>query len=131
MPNFSFPGYPSYLKAAAIRLGRSVVSDARHVAALAKMADLCAQAAEADAAHVADILHAAGEFRDQIHVAYLAAEQMLSDLREATGIRPLSDPIQPQACDPIVSSTNNLANRPGPVHPPAGSRRPGRHQGRT
>jgi hypothetical protein len=77
-----FPGYPSYLDTAAADLGRpEAARPARSIATLSALANLCAQASAASPAAVAGILAKADEFRDQLHVAYRAAELMLDELR--------------------------------------------------
>ena len=99
MPRHHFPGYPAFLDAAAEQVGRpEAAGPARRIGALAALANLCAQAAEADEAHVEGILARAAEFRDQLHVAHRAAELILADVRAGRGAsrpeppRPAPDP---------------------------------------
>jgi hypothetical protein len=118
MPNFHFPGFPTYLQAAATELGRPELAEpARRIPALSRMADLCAQAAEADPAHIGAILRAASEFRDQIRIARLAADRMIAAARVAAGL-PAETP------EPVPS-------RPIPLTAPPAAARPARQQGRS
>lgn len=82
MARHHFPGFPAFLDAAAEQIGRpEAARPARQVGGLSALANLCAQAAVADASHVDGILEKAAEFRDQLHAAYLAADLMLADVR--------------------------------------------------
>jgi hypothetical protein len=75
-----FPGYIAFLDDAARQIGRpGAAAPARRIGTLAALANLCAQAAEADEADVPGILARAREFRDQLRAAYLAADMMLTD----------------------------------------------------
>jgi hypothetical protein len=58
---------------------------ARRIASLSALANLCAQASVADVAHAPAIMAKAAEFRDQLHVAYEAAELMLLEVHQALG----------------------------------------------
>lgn len=81
MANYRFPGFPAFLEVAAEELDRpDAIGPARRIAPLAALASLCAQAAEADPAHVPAILAEAATFRDQLRVAARAAELILDDL---------------------------------------------------
>ncbi|WP_435021260.1 hypothetical protein TA3x_002280 [Tundrisphaera sp. TA3] len=98
MASYVFLGYPAFLQRAADELGRpeSALAAGR-VPALASLANLCSQATHADPDQVADILAKAGEFRDQIHTAWLAADLMLSEVkagcqRPPAPARTLADP---------------------------------------
>jgi hypothetical protein len=80
---YVFPGYPNFLESAAAELGRPESSSlASRIAPLTALANLCAQAAQSDRAHVEGILAKATEFRDQLAVALRAAELMLADVQE-------------------------------------------------
>jgi hypothetical protein len=82
--NYTFPGYPSFLEAAAQQIGRpGTEGPARRIATLSDLANLCAQASVADPAHVPAIMAKAGEFRDQLHAAYTAAELMIAEVDHA------------------------------------------------
>jgi hypothetical protein len=82
-----FPGYPAFLDAAAAEIGHpEVAAPARRIAALSALANLCGQAADAEAEHVPGILDEAGRFRDQLHAAWLAAEAMIADIRAGRGL---------------------------------------------
>jgi hypothetical protein len=84
-----FPGYPSYLDAAAADLGRpEAARPARRIATLSALANLCAQASVASPADIPSILAKADEFRDQLYIAYWAAELMLDELRTELGQAP-------------------------------------------
>ncbi len=82
MSRYIFPGYPPFLEAAAIELGRPETAlPARRVSALTALANLCSQETHADPAQVAGILAKADEFRDQLETALRAADLMLADVR--------------------------------------------------
>lgn len=84
MSTYQFPGLPAFLRAAAAQLGHpGAVGSARPLAALAALANLCAQAVEAEARHVPAILAQAERFRDQARLACRAAELMLDEVRAA------------------------------------------------
>ena len=92
MSPYVFPGYPSFLESAAAELGRpESASLASRIAPLTALANLCAQAAHGDGAHVEGILAKATEFRDQLAVALLACELMLADV-QAGRSRSLPEP---------------------------------------
>ncbi len=106
MSSYVFPGYPAFLDAAAAELGRpETAGPARRIATLTALANLCAQAAHGDRAHVEGILAKAAEFRDQLATALRAAELMLADVEagrrptppveEETGPRVESNPAPP------------------------------------
>jgi hypothetical protein len=79
--NHPFLGFPRYLDHAAAAIAHPEASiPARRIAPLAAIANLCAQASTADEAHLAGIHAKAAEFRDQLHVAALAANMMLDDV---------------------------------------------------
>jgi len=82
LSRYVFPGHPIFLQAAAQELGRPESADpARRVGPLTALANLCAQAAHAEAGHVAGILAKAAEFRDQLATALRAADLMLLDVQ--------------------------------------------------
>jgi hypothetical protein len=82
--NYTFPGYPSFLETAAQQIGRpGAEGPARCITTLSALANLCAQASMADPAHVPAIMAKAGEFRDQLHAAYVAAELMIAEVDKA------------------------------------------------
>ncbi|MCA1685988.1 MAG: hypothetical protein LC745_08400 [Planctomycetia bacterium] len=88
MPRYSFPGYHAFLEDAAQRIGHpEAEGPARKAAALSALGNLCAQAGTADPEHVPGILAKAGEFRDQLRAASLAADLMLSDVERALGLQ--------------------------------------------
>ena len=79
---YVFPGYPRFLESAAAELGRpESAAPASRIAPLTALANLCAQAAHGDGAHVVGILARATEFRDQLAVALRAADLMLVDVK--------------------------------------------------
>ncbi len=81
MSSYVFPGYPAFLESAAAELGYpESAGPARRIAALTALANLCAQAAHGDPAHVEGILAKAAGFRDQLATALRAAELMLIDV---------------------------------------------------
>lgn len=96
MARHHFPGYPAFLDAAAQQIGcPEAARAARGIESLAALANLCAQATEADGGHVEGILAKASEFRDQLHAAYRAAELMIADVRAArvpARVRPGPEP---------------------------------------
>ena len=98
MPRHHFPGYPPFLDAAAEQIGHpEAARPARRIEALAALANLCAQAAEADEPHVEGILVKAAEFRDQLHAAHRAAELMIADVQAGRGpARPAPQPERPK-----------------------------------
>jgi hypothetical protein len=80
---YRFPGYFSYLHDAAVRLGHpEAEAPARRIAALAALANLCAQAGAAEPDQAPAILAKAAEFRDQLRIAAEAAERILVDTRD-------------------------------------------------
>ena len=96
MARHHFRGYPSFLAAAAEQFGHPEAAlPARRNEALSALANLCAQASEADEAHVEGILAKAGEFRDQLRVASRAAELMLADVQAGRGLaRPVAPTVR-------------------------------------
>ncbi|CAN5869642.1 hypothetical protein BH23PLA1_BH23PLA1_29550 [soil metagenome] len=93
MSNYQFPGYPRFLEVAAEQIGHTeAVSGARRITALTALANLCAQAAEADEDRIDAILQKANEFRNQLSVAFLASEHMLNDVRRGRQSVPNSKP---------------------------------------
>ena len=88
MPQYSFPGYYVFVEDAAQQIGHpEAEGPARGIAALSALGNLCGQAGTADPAHVAGIMAKAAEFRDQLHIAFLAAELMISDVERALGLK--------------------------------------------
>lgn len=84
-----FRGYPEYLEVAAVELGLpETVAAARRIAALAALANLCAQAIHAEPTQVDGILAQAERFRDQLRAAARAAELILGDVRGLLGLSP-------------------------------------------
>ena len=87
MARYTFPGFFGFLKDAASQIGHpEAEGPARRMLALAALANLCAQAGQADSADVAGIMTKAEEFRDQLHAAYAAAELMLFEVNTALGL---------------------------------------------
>jgi hypothetical protein len=81
LSSYVFPGYPAFLESAAAELGSpESAGPARRIEALTALANLCAQAAHGDPAHVEGILAKASGFRDQLATALRAAELMLIDV---------------------------------------------------
>lgn len=81
MPNHPFLGFPGYLDRAATSIAHPEASvPAKRIAPLAAIANLCAQAATADEAHLGGIRAKAAEFRDQLRVAAVAADMMIDDV---------------------------------------------------
>ena len=81
MSSYVFSGYPAFLESAAAGLGRpELAAPARRIEPLTALANLCAQAAHGDLVHVEGILAKAAEFRDQLAIAFRAAELMLADV---------------------------------------------------
>lgn len=84
---YTFPGFFGFLKDAALQIGHpEAEGPARKVLALAALANLCAQAGEADSGNVEGIMAKAEEFRDQLHAAYAAAELILIEVNTALGL---------------------------------------------
>jgi hypothetical protein len=81
----TFSGFPVFLERAAKELGLGT-SHARTTppAALAAMANLCAQASTASPVHALAILKEAAAFRDRLLVAARAAELMLDEVEQAS-----------------------------------------------
>ena len=78
--NHPFLGFPRYLERAAAAIAHPEASiPAQRITPLAALANLCAQASTADQTSAAGILAKADEFRQQLHVAALAADMMLDD----------------------------------------------------
>jgi hypothetical protein len=85
--NDSFPGYTSFLEAAARQIGRpDAEGPARRITTLSALANLCAQASVAEAAHAPAIMAKAEEFRDQLHAALAAADLMLDEVTRSLGL---------------------------------------------
>lgn len=89
MDRYAFPGYPAFVERAASELGIAPApSGGPSPGPLAALANLCAQASTAESAHVAEILAAAGAFRDRLLVAARAAELMLAEVERARSAAP-------------------------------------------
>lgn len=87
MDRYTFPGYPAFLERAAEDLGFvPALAGWASPGPLAAMANLCAQASTAEAAHVAEILAEAAALRDRLLVATRAAELMLADVARARSV---------------------------------------------
>lgn len=83
MSKYYFPGFPAFFKGAAeFNHLPELVGRAQRCPTIAAMANLCAQAVEADAKDVAEILAKASDFLDQLAVAHEAAKLMLEAVRE-------------------------------------------------
>jgi hypothetical protein len=92
---YRFPGFFEYLAASSARTGLPDAElPARKNPTLSALANLCAQAGCADPAAAAGIVAKAAEFRDQLLVAYEAAELILEETRKALGL-PASTPVEP------------------------------------
>ncbi len=91
MDRYVFPGFPVFQVRAAERLGvAATVMDGKPLAAIASLANLCAQAALADSDHVATILAEATLYSDRLIVAAEAAQMMLDEVGDARGLpRPI------------------------------------------
>jgi hypothetical protein len=86
MAKYYFPGYPAFFEAAAkINHLPELVGQAHRCPALEAMANLCAQAVEAEAEDVEEILDRASGFLDQLLVAHEAAKLMLEKVSEGLG----------------------------------------------
>ena len=108
MARYHFPGHPAFLDVAAAEIGRPEAAlAARRDPALAAVATLCAQAAEADLGHVSGILSEAQRLTDHLHSAHRAAELMLLDVREGRMPSPEMSPSPPAPASlPIPSRTS-------------------------
>jgi len=105
-----FPGFPVFLEAAARQIGHpEAAGPARRIEALSAFANLCAQAARADGAHVKGILAKAREFRDQLHAAHRAADLMLDDLGYERGAAVPS--LAPDPPGPPAESNRRVGGR--------------------
>ena len=119
MPRYTFPGYPVFLERAAREVGcPEAETPARKISTLSSLANLCAQAADAEPSRVPAILKKAGEFRDQLHAAHRAAELMLSEVGSALVV----------AEPPVIPSA---AGRPVADRKPRGKPGRGPAEGRT
>ena len=116
MPRYHCPGHPAFLDAAASEIGRAEAAlAARRDATLAAVANLCAQAAEVDARHVAGILAEAEALADRLRVSLLAADMMLAHVRSGRDGRVGRHPISPDASEP---SRGRLALKGGDMPDP-------------
>jgi hypothetical protein len=85
--NYTFPGFRSFLEAAACQIGRpEAEGPARRITTLSALANLCAQATVSERANAPAIMTKAGEFRDQLHAAYAAAELMIAQVNQSLGL---------------------------------------------
>ena len=81
---YKFPGFPDYLHRAAVELKcLEAERPAHRITALTAMANLCAQVGSVQAKDAPAIVAKAIEFRDQLHVAYRAANLMLEEVTNA------------------------------------------------
>ncbi len=106
---FHFRGFPEFLEASALQAGRpDLAGPASRIEALAALSVLCSQAVEAPRAEAGAILQRAAEFRDQIRIAFDAADTMLSTIARERGV--------------LLSSAPAVAPDPSPAGPPKRSR---------
>ncbi len=121
MDRYTFPGYPAFLARAASDLGLAPPpSGGAPPGPLAAMANLCAQASTAEAAHVAEILAEALAFRDRLLVAARAAELMLAEVSRARSAEPVGPPAGPRRDHAEESARPRHprpSNRPTPHRP--------------
>lgn len=85
-PFYHFRGIPEFIEAAASRSGRpDLAGTARRIEALTTLASLCSQAVDAqhDSNRVTAILQQAAEFRQQLKIAFDAADAMLTAVSRA------------------------------------------------
>lgn len=81
---YTFPGFPVYLHKAAAELGcLEAERPAHRITTFTAMANLCAQVGSVPSRDASAIVAKAMEFRDQLHVAYRAANLMLEDVTNA------------------------------------------------
>ncbi|MEO6810623.1 MAG: hypothetical protein ABI353_16020 [Isosphaeraceae bacterium] len=90
MSCYQFPGHPAYLARAAKTLGLPVSAsdEARRQPALTRLANLIAQASDADVAHAPGVLAEALKSRDALAVALDASELALIDAHAGLGLTP-------------------------------------------
>jgi hypothetical protein len=113
---YPFAGFPEYVERAATEIDRpEAARPAYRIATLSAVSNLCAQAADSDVAHVPGILEKAGEFRDQLHVAWRAAELMIAELSSRRGL---------EADRTSVPERSEPAPDPCPASKPKPRRRP-------
>jgi hypothetical protein len=106
-----FPGYPTFLEAAAQELGLPAAADpARRVSTVSALANLCAQAAIAEVGAVAGILAKAEEFCDQLRVAARAGELMLASIRASRGL-PAAGPVELDVAEPRSNAPRRAKGR--------------------
>ena len=100
MRAYVFPGFPAFLERACrdLEVLPSAVLAAGRIVPLTALANLCAQAADAPAEHVAGILKECQSFRDELAVSLNAAEAMLEEVERERLTRPPAGPT-------LVSST--------------------------
>jgi hypothetical protein len=78
----SFPGYMAFLEKAAEDLDlKSAFERARRNRELASLSVLCAQAIDADPAHLAGIIQKGEEFLNALRLAHEAARRVLETVR--------------------------------------------------
>jgi hypothetical protein len=112
---YVFPGYPIFLELAAEELGHpESAGPASRIVALTALANLCAQAAHGNPAHVEAILAKAAEFRDQLATALRAAELMLADVEAGRRPLPLAETGPETESTKIIDSPLPRGVRKGP-----------------
>jgi hypothetical protein len=105
---YHFRGFPEFVEAAAGKAGRpDLAGPATRVEALAALANLCSQAIEAEPDRAACILVRAAEFREQLRIAFEAAEAMLSAV---AGACETEDPAGP----PTQARSRRRSKAPAP-----------------
>ena len=109
MNRYVFPGFPVFLARAAEQLGvDAIATAAKPPAAIASLANLCAQAATAaEDAHAAAILKEATVHIDRLVVAAKAAQMMLDEVGAARGSIPARP--TPEAPRPRRPRSSRLA----------------------
>ena len=115
MNHYIFPGYPAFLERAAEDLG--LAPSGSSPGPLAAMANLCAQASTAEAAHVAEILAEAASLRDRLLVATRAAGLMLAEVAEARSSDGGSPPPPRNVEETVRQRPSRPSNRPSSHRP--------------
>lgn len=110
MTSYTFPGFRSFLEAAACQIGRpEAEAPARRITTLSALANLCAQATVSERANAPAIMAKAAEFRDQLHAAYAAAELMIAEVNQSLGLDYPPSPIDREA--PPAWQTRGLRSK--------------------
>jgi hypothetical protein len=117
LDRYTFPGYPAFLERAAEELGLAPSpAGGSSPGPLAALANLCAQASTAEAAHVAEILAEAATFRDRLLVAARAAGLMLAEVTQARSATepepPAPAPLPDRVAEPARPRHTRPPNRP-------------------